>query len=572
MALLVQAMKIFRLSTSGSKLILYLSYAKTKGLITIFTPFDNKALLRGLTYNPHAIKIASCDLTNIPLLKQAASTGLPLIISTGMAYEYEILDALATVDVLNDNICFLHTNSTYPAPRCDLNLRYLSRLHQITGRVVGYSSHDGSVEPSYLALGAGAKLFEVHITHSRDQDGTDHQASLTPNELSSLIKNLQSLSSALGDSTPRSPTSAELLNRRSLGKSLHYSRSLPTGHILIEDDLVLASPQSGINWKSRSEYLGKPLARDVTSLQLLSPCHFLAEPQKDSQFMHSLQPNLLSSLGPWGVPVRFRDFLRAHNIFDSPLYEFHMSSDDLTLDPSQYLVPVKSLFITHAVEQYSDGFIIDLASPLPHVRDESFSRISDLVSAAKRLCAYSADPIVRIVLNCGGFTFSEPLPEALVEQREEILVQSLQNLVRVNPGVVFLPQSMPPFPWLQGGTAYHNIFSTYNSILRVLDATGLKMCLDISHTFLSANHYGFDPYCAIESLLSTDRVGHLHLSDAKHTTEEGLMIDEGDFDFQFLCKQMQLYPTSFIPEVWEGHHDNFSGFKRSLIRLNAYLR
>jgi len=548
------------------------NYAKSKGLITIFTPFDNKALLRGLTYDPDAIKIASCDLTNIPLLKQAASTTLPLIISTGMAYEHEIHEALATVDTLSDNICFLHANSTYPTPRSDLNLRYLQRLHQITGRVVGYSSHDGSVEPSYLALGAGAKVFEVHITHSRDQAGTDHQASLTPIELSSLIKNLHSLSSALGDSTPRIPTNAELLNRRSLGKSLHYARPLPTGHILTEDDLVLASPQSGVSWKCRHTYVGKPLASDVSLLQLLSPSHFVFEDDNPLPFKQTLEPNLLSKLGTWGVPVRFRDFLRAHSTFDSPLYEFHMSSDDLSLDPSHYLAPVNSSFVIHAVEQYSDGFIIDLASPLAHHRDESISRISQLVSLAQMLSKYSADSLVRIVLNCGGFTHSAPLSTSDARYREDILVRSLNLLIAAHTDVVFLPQSMPPFPWLQGGTAYHNIFATYESILRVLDATGLKVCLDISHTFLSANHFGFDPYMAIETLLANDRVGHLHISDAKGTTEEGLMIDDGDFDFNLLCNQMQLYPTSFIPEVWEGHHDNFSGFKRSLYRLNSYIQ
>jgi N-acetylneuraminate synthase len=130
---------------------------------------------------------------------------------------------------------------------------------------------------------------------------------------------------------------------------------------------------------------------------------------------------------------------------------------------------------------------------------------------------------------------------------------------------------MPPYPWLQGGTAYHNIFTSFSSIQRVLQSTGLKLCLDTSHTYLACNLLGDDFYKGVDDLLDKDLIGHLHVSDADSTHKEGIMIGEGSIDFTRLFKAMHRRFISFIPEVWEGHINAFSGFSQAIDRLSDIL-
>ena len=142
------------------------AYIKSKGHLLVITPFDISSAHRAIESNPDCLKIASCDLSNEPLLEFCAKSGLPLIISTGMSLENEIIKACQLVSSHSANCAFLHTNSTYPAPRADLNLRYIQRLKKLTSSITGYSSHDGSVEPIYLSIGQNiviSSIFQIFM-------------------------------------------------------------------------------------------------------------------------------------------------------------------------------------------------------------------------------------------------------------------------------------------------------------------------------------------------------------------------------------------------------------------------
>ena len=246
------------------------SYAKNLGLDVIITPFDDYALEEVKGWNIDALKIASCELTNLPLVKKVAKTNLPIILSTGMSSEDEIIEAKNIIEPINSNYSFLHCNSTYPSPESDLNINYLKRLRVITENVVGYSSHDGNALPILIAIGNGAKIIEFHITHDKKDKGLDHSSSIETKDLKCLIEDSRRVPTILGNDLPRSISQGELVNRVSLSKSLVFAKAFKKGHILENDDLELRSPGGGLPYKSKNSIIGKKINADVKQFERIN--------------------------------------------------------------------------------------------------------------------------------------------------------------------------------------------------------------------------------------------------------------------------------------------------------------
>ena len=243
------------------------NFAREQKLEVIVTPFDEIALqeLLGSNICLSALKIASCDLTNIPLIKKCAETGLPLILSTGMSFEREIRATSQFLQSILAEHAFLHCNSTYPSPPTDINLAYISRLKEITKSVVGYSSHDGNTLIPCGAIAHGARIVEFHITRSHESKGTDHRASIQSSDLEMFVANCELMFRACGNTTPRKPSQGELSNRQALGKSYAYRRDLQAGHVINNEDLLLMSPGSGYKYEEAGQIIKTRLARDVKS-------------------------------------------------------------------------------------------------------------------------------------------------------------------------------------------------------------------------------------------------------------------------------------------------------------------
>ena len=256
--------EINRTNISEDEEKLIVNYIKQKGLDFIGTPFDNLSLKRLIGLKPDAIKIASCDLTNRFLIDECADKSLPMILSTGMSSETEIISINDLLDKKNINKCFLHCNSTYPTPVEDNNLRYINRMKEITKSIVGFSSHNGDPIIPIAAAALGAKVIEIHVTFDRQAKGTDHSSSLTVNELKNFVKDIKNVSYALGNQNPRIPSQGELMNKLSLGKSLCYKSDFRKGHVIKSDrDLVSASPADGIEINKYKLFENKVLKKDV---------------------------------------------------------------------------------------------------------------------------------------------------------------------------------------------------------------------------------------------------------------------------------------------------------------------
>ena len=568
--------EIDRTNLSINELLECSDFATELGLDVIVTPFDELALeeIIKLKIKLTAIKIASCDLTNLPLIESCSKMNLPLILSTGMSYEREIIKVSR---FLNDSMiehAFLHCNSTYPAPIEDTNLSYIKRLRDITKVIVGFSSHEGNINIPLAAISYGAKIIEFHITQSKELIGTDHRASIEIKELEYLVKQSKIIFLSKGNASPRKPSQGELSNKLSLGKSYALNKNKKKGEIIQKDDLILISPGSGFNVEQINKLIGKELTIDYEARRILKPNNIRGGSVLSSSKIKDTFKELHKKGYIAGIPIRYHDLQELFNLFKPKLLEFHMSDRDLNLMPSHYISEnFNSVdLIIHAVEQYEDGFIFDIASDDKEIIKRSFKEIDRLVKHIDKLRDYfKVRKQIPIVINLGGFTNNDFLNE---ENYKYCLERCIKNLELINyrySGYSIMPQTMPPFPWHQGGRSYHNLLTNINKIADFLEAIDNPICLDISHTALSCFHFCENITDHIN--LIGKRINHIHLSDAQGQNAEGLSVGSGTLDFKLINKSILKFKKQvfLIPEIWQGHLHQGEQFAKSLERFNDLI-
>ena len=226
-------------------------YCNNRGIIYMCTPWDSDSIDILEELEVPAYKVASADLTNLPLIEKLVSTKKPLILSTGMSSSKEIQ---ITTDFLNNkkaNFALLHCNSTYPAPLHDINLKWIKKLNKIHD-LVGYSGHERGISVSLAAVALGAKIIERHFTFDRNMEGPDHAASLHPKEFKLLVDGIREIEEALGDGKVRNISQGEMINRENLAKSIIASSNLKKGLVIESKHLKIRSPGQG-NWKNTSK-------------------------------------------------------------------------------------------------------------------------------------------------------------------------------------------------------------------------------------------------------------------------------------------------------------------------------
>jgi len=525
------------------------------------TPWDAKsvAVLEG--FGVPAFKVASADLTNLPLLDVLAQTGKPLILSTGMSTQDEV--EITTAFLIRRKVAFalLHCNSTYPAPLHDINLNWMSALRKIHP-LVGYSGHERGINVSLAAVALGASIIERHFTLDRNMEGPDHAASLTQSEFADMVNGIREIEQALGQSTVRQLSQGEMINRENLGKSLVASRPISSGSVLRPEHFKVRSPGQGLSPQNYEALLGRTLRRDM-----LEEDYFFPSDLTDKR----IEPKEYSFSRPWGVPVRYHDFREYATRIEPDLWEFHLSYSDMELNPAEYLDgPYQADLVVHAPELFAGSRLMDLATPDEPYRQESIKETQRVINITRELKRFFPNSgLTPIVANIGGFTMDAPLPASAIQGYYERFAQSLTELDM--QGVEIIPQTMAPFPWHFGGQRYQNIFVKADEIVQWCQRLNLRMCFDVSHTRLTCNHFGIDFYAFAEKVAPYSI--HLHLGDAKGLNGEGLQIGEGDIDFPRLGEILKkgCPSATFIPEIWQGHKNGGEGFWLALERLEATL-
>jgi pseudaminic acid synthase len=239
--------------------------------ITIFSsPFDNTAIDLLEDLNTPAYKIASFEAIDLPLIKYAASTRKPMIISTGMANEIEIQEAVDTARSGGcSQLAILHCVSGYPAPASDYNLRTINDMVQRFGLVTGLSDHTIDNTTAIASIAMGASIIEKHFTLNRNGGGPDDSFSLEPNELLALCASSRVAWQAIGN-VDYSQQSSELSNVK-FRRSLYFVRQGKAGDIITTDMIRSVRPGFGLPPKYLDKLIGKRLTMDV---QINTPTNF----------------------------------------------------------------------------------------------------------------------------------------------------------------------------------------------------------------------------------------------------------------------------------------------------------
>ena len=238
------------------------AHARNHGITIFSSPFDNTAVDLLEDLNAPAYKIASFEAVDLPLIKYVASTGKPMIISTGMADAEEIQEAIAAAREGGcKELAILHCVSGYPAPAADYNLRTIPDMMQRFGLVTGLSDHTLDNTTAITSVAMGASIIEKHFTLNRSGGGPDDSFSLEPAELAALCKDSKTAWAALGkvDYGRKSSEEGNVKFRR----SLYFVKDLKAGDVIAADAVRSVRPGFGIPPKNFKQIIGKKAAYDI---------------------------------------------------------------------------------------------------------------------------------------------------------------------------------------------------------------------------------------------------------------------------------------------------------------------
>lgn len=237
-------------------------HARAVGITIFSSPFDNTAIDLLEDLNTPAYKIASFEAVDIPLIQYAASTGKPMIISTGMADSDEIREAVdAARSAGCKQLALLRCVSGYPAPAADYNLRTIPDMIERFGVTIGLSDHTLDNTTAIVSVAVGAAIIEKHFTLDRSGGGPDDSFSLESAELAELCSGAKTAWDALGR-VDYGRKSSEIGNVK-FRRSLYFVRELARGDLITEDAVRSVRPGFGLAPKHFSSIMGKRVARDV---------------------------------------------------------------------------------------------------------------------------------------------------------------------------------------------------------------------------------------------------------------------------------------------------------------------
>ena len=244
-------------------------YAKSLGLDFVETLCATGCLSLLKLFTPDFLKVASRDLTNLPLLERLAETKIPIILSTGMAGKKELDDAIEVINRYHSNISILHCVSQYPTHPNNLNLRTITYLKKHYPQYkIGFSDHTIGISAPIVAIGMGAEIIEKHVTIDRHMKGTDQAGSLGPDGVNRMIRDIRIAERWLGkEDIYIDPSVASA--KEKLERSIASKHELKIGDVITEDDLHLLSPGNGYKWSEINQVVGKTVIQDIPANEII---------------------------------------------------------------------------------------------------------------------------------------------------------------------------------------------------------------------------------------------------------------------------------------------------------------
>ncbi len=546
--------KLISCELSNSEMKSLYLYSTKKNIDFSCSPWDEESLkFLAREIDLPVYKIGSPDMCNFKLIREVVKQNKPIIISTGMSFVSEIDQLVEFLDQVGAKYALLHCNSTYPVAYSDVNLRFLGEMKKKYHCPIGYSGHEKGITTCLGAVALGASIIEKHITLDRKMDGPDHRASLEPDEMKHLVREIRILEESLGEPV-KYVTRGEYLNRENFSKSLVAAKDLKKGKILKDSDITLKSPGKGTNPLKFNLFVGQKLiARDVYKDDYLleSDIGDYSVTSDDIRLNHK-----------WGVVARMSDIDALLSKNHPDFVEIHLTDTDVNMG-KVYKKKYDIDLVVHGPE-YNGDLLLDLSNPNESIRKDSIEFFNKSLSYArklKKLFKNHASP-VKFVVHPGSFEIDLPKKDEK-KQRNKNFLDSLSKLKC--DGFEPLVENMPAWAWFFGGQWYSQSFMDSKEIADFSKKTGYGVVFDTSHAALYCNYSKKDLLQYARNILPMTK--YIHISDAAKYNGEGLQIGDGTIDFKNLMKILVKTDNWFLPEIWQGHKFGGEGFVKAIKKL-----
>jgi len=246
-----------------------IDYCNRQGILFLSTPFDEASADFLSRLGLETLKVPSGEITNAPFLEHVARLGHSIILSTGMSSLAEVERAVTTIrGAGNPDLALLHCVSNYPADPQDANLRAMDTMRAAFNLPIGFSDHTPGMAVSLAAVARGACIIEKHFTLDKQMPGPDHQASLEPQELARLVREIRMVEAALGDGN-KAAAPAEAGTADVARKSIVAAMDIPAGTKLSTEHIHARRPGTGLAPYRRHEIIGRQSKRFIAAGTLI---------------------------------------------------------------------------------------------------------------------------------------------------------------------------------------------------------------------------------------------------------------------------------------------------------------
>jgi sialic acid synthase SpsE len=491
-------------------------------------------------------KIPSPELTNLSLIYELLSFQKYVLISTGAHNEEEIEKVFKKLP--NTGWSPMHCVSNYPTLGINAKLGYIKYLSRKWNMPVGYSSHDEEWVNIIGAIALGAQIIERHITKSKDALGLDHSSSSTIEEFSKISKFALDSKFIFSGNSPRIANQGELINLQNLGRTFYSKREIKRGEILSERDFDYRSPRIGLGFQEFQSLSGSLIIEKIKKGEAVTPYHLTRVKQISKNVI------LFAKQYKIAIPVRVHDYLKIKKELPTGFYEFHLSYKEVEELRDLLFIDSSDNVSIHLPDYVNSNFLLDPFSSNAEQRVASLAlvnKISSLVNSYQK--KYGKKIIV-----VGSFSSNMGSNDDFYDNCANLSSEMLSK------EITLCFQWLPPYAWYFGGSKKITVFNQEKDCLEI-SKRKLLMCLDTSHLILGANFFGFDS-AKILSLLK-DNIVHAHISDGVGVDGEGMQFGSSSKSNSDLILNLMDQDVTKVIEVWQGHSNNLSGFKKGLIKL-----
>lgn len=249
------------------------AHAKKRNIPCFVTPFDETALHFLDRYDVPAYKLASHSLTDLPLLREVAKKGKPVVLSTGMASLDELDEGWRVLRDAGIPMALLHCVSSYPTQLEQANLKAIDTLEARYGEVTGFSGHERGFLVTLAAAARGARVIERHVTLDHSLEGFDHVIALDPPEMRSLVGQLRQIEKMLGTGA-KALADEERPTREKYRRSIAARSEIREGELITPDKVIMLNPGTGLPPRSLPDVVGRPARRAIRRHELIQPGMF----------------------------------------------------------------------------------------------------------------------------------------------------------------------------------------------------------------------------------------------------------------------------------------------------------